>query len=80
MMRRNVVEQGSAALKLRPQSEPLLFDNLIDREELARRLSVSPSFISKLMALEGLPHFKIGRAVRFELESVKSWLQKRKMP
>lgn len=67
-------------MKIQSQTDPPLFDKLIDREELACRLSVSPSFISKLMAYEGLPHFKIGRAVRFEVESVKSWLLKRKMP
>lgn len=61
-------------------SDPLFFGNLIDRGELARLLGVSPSFISKMMVEEGLPYFKIGRAVRYDVKSVKSWLLERKMP
>jgi|GEM_PF-2291641 len=81
MYARNAVEKGSEAdwVQSEPSSSPLL-EKLIDREELAQVLGVSPSFISKLMAVEGLPYFKIGRAVRYELEQVKSWLLRRKMP
>jgi excisionase family DNA binding protein len=61
-------------------SDPLFFGNLIDRGELARLLGVSPSFISKMMVEEGLPYFKIGRAVRYDVKSVKSWLLERKTP
>lgn len=57
-----------------------VFENLIAKQELARRFDVSMSFISKLMADEGLPFIKIGRAVRFEWNLVKSWLQKRRKP
>jgi predicted DNA-binding transcriptional regulator AlpA len=41
---------------------------------------LSSSYISLLMAEEGLPHFKIGRAVRFRVREVAAWLQKRSQP
>ncbi|MGE3683064.1 MAG: helix-turn-helix transcriptional regulator [Bdellovibrionales bacterium] len=56
------------------------FLNLVDRTELANRLSLSPSYISKLMKDEGLPYFKIGRAVRFKMSEVVEFLSKRRRP
>jgi excisionase family DNA binding protein len=58
----------------------LFIEKLIGREELAQFLGVSPSFISKMMALEGLPHVRIGRAVRFDLNEVRKWLFLRRKP
>lgn len=57
-----------------------IFENLIDRKVLANKLSLSPSYISKLMAEEGLPYFKIGRSVRFKLSEVVEFLERRKRP
>lgn len=62
------------------KSQNQLFDNLIDRKQLAERLGVSPSFISKMMALEGLPCIKLGRVVRFDLREVMAFLKERKYP
>jgi excisionase family DNA binding protein len=56
------------------------FAIVVDRDELARRLMVSPSFISKLMAEEGLPHMKIGRSTRFDVSDVRAWLKRRRKP
>ncbi len=56
------------------------FENLVTKEQLAGSLALSPSYISKLMATEGLPHLKIGRAVRFRVSEVVAWLQKRSQP
>jgi excisionase family DNA binding protein len=56
------------------------FEALLGKKELANRLALSPSFISKLMAEEGLPYLKIGRAVRFRVREVVAWLQKRRRP
>ncbi len=52
------------------------FEALLTKKQLADRLALSPSFINKLMSEEGLPHFKIGRAVRFRVREVVAWLQK----
>ena len=62
-----------------PTSKPI-FENLIDRKQLSQKLGVSPSFVSKLMAEQGLPYIKIGRAVRFDLREVMVFLNERKFP
>ena len=66
--------------KRQSSSESKFFDNLVDRKGLAERIGLSPSYISYLMKHEGLPYFKIGRSVRFQMEEVSSWLQKRRYP
>lgn len=62
-----------------PIDKPL-FENLIDRKQLAEKLGVSPAFISKMMAQKGLPYIKLGRAVRFDLREVMAFLNERKFP
>jgi excisionase family DNA binding protein len=56
-----------------------IFDNciLLTKPELAKTLSVSVSFIDKLMSEESLPRVKLGRAVRFEGNRVLEWLTQR---
>lgn len=56
------------------------FECLVTKEQLAGSLALSRSYISKLMAAEGLPYLKIGRAVRFRVSEVVAWLQKRSQP
>jgi excisionase family DNA binding protein len=58
----------------------MFFENLITKKQLSESMSLSSSYISLLMAEEGLPHFKIGRAVRFRVKEVAVWLQKRSQP
>lgn len=55
----------------------LLSENLLDRNQLAKRLGISKSYVSKLMAEENLPYIKLGRSVRFSVEEVVTFLQKR---
>jgi excisionase family DNA binding protein len=57
-------------------SNKSVFENWITKPQLARALSVSISFVNKMM-LEGLPHLKMGRAVRFRVDAVVAWLQRR---
>ena len=61
-------------------SEQFFDNNLIDRIRLAEILSLAPSTISKLMAEEGLPHYKIGKACRFKVSEVMAFLEKRRRP
>lgn len=51
-------------------------DKWITRTQLAETLSVSPSFISKMM-LEGLPCRRFGRATRFRVDDVLAWFERR---
>ncbi|MBY0471523.1 helix-turn-helix domain-containing protein [bacterium] len=60
-------------------TQRIAFEALISKKELTVAFGVSSSFVSKLMAEEGLPHFKIGRAVRFRISDVSVWLEKRRM-
>jgi predicted DNA-binding transcriptional regulator AlpA len=58
---------------------PMLFDianNWITKKQLATKLGVSVSLISKLMT-EGLPYLKVSRAVRYRLSDVEAWLLRR---
>jgi len=67
--------------KDRDKHHPLLFENqLVDRIRLAELLSLAPSTISKLMAEEGLPHYKIGKSCRFKVSEVMAFLEERKRP
>ena len=54
-------------------------ENLVTKEQLAKMLAVSESYIDKLM-VRGFPRYKIGRAVRFRFSEVMEWLQKRRFP
>lgn len=68
---------GSLHLRTTPSIAPIqVFDNWIDRKQLAQQLCVSKSFISKMMP-QGLPHKRFGRAVRFRLVEVLAWFDRR---
>lgn len=56
------------------------FEVLLTKRQLSERLALSQSFINQLMSDEALPHFRIGRAVRFRVREVVAWLQKRRQP
>ena len=48
----------------------------IDKNCLAKRLSISISTVNNLMA-QGMPYLKIGKAVRFDIKEVLQWLKER---
>lgn len=52
------------------------FENLVTKKQLAQHLGFSESYINKLMTL-GLPRMKLGRAVRFRISEVMTWLERR---
>lgn len=60
--------------------EQEFFENLLNRQQLSSKLGISPSFVSKLMAEDGLPYIKLGRAVRFDPVEVMAFLQERRRP
>lgn len=55
------------------------FETLVSKKELVVALGVSHSFVNKLMAKDELPHFKIGRTVRFRISDISTWLEQRKV-
>lgn len=63
---------------LKSNSEvPALF---LSKKHLSVALSISLSYVDKLMTDEGLPHYKIGRSVRFNLSEIMAFLERRKRP
>ena len=61
---------------LRRGHDPRLFDNWINKQQLADYLGVSISFINKVMK-QGLPCRHFGRAVRFRISDAETWLTRR---
>ena len=53
------------------------FERLLTKKELADALNVSVSLIDKLLKNEDFPRIKIGKAVRFNLKDVMSWIEKK---
>jgi excisionase family DNA binding protein len=54
-------------------------ENALKARDLARLLGVSRQHVYRMAAGEGLPFFRMGRAVRFDPKQVAGWLVK-KMP
>lgn len=55
-------------------------DRYLTKQQLAEHLQRSQAYINILMKNQGLPHLKLGRAVRFRLDEVASWLSERTRP
>lgn len=50
---------------------------LLTPVEVAKRLKVQVSYLNRLRSRHGLPHVKVGKEVRFDLVSVRSWIDQR---
>lgn len=48
----------------------------VDKKKMAEILDISVSMVNKLLA-KGMPHTKVGKAVRFEPELVIAWIKER---
>lgn len=49
-------------------------EKMLTKQEICEWLNISMPTIDRLMK-QGLPHLKIGKAVRFERDDVKRWLE-----
>jgi excisionase family DNA binding protein len=47
---------------------------LLTVQDLARRLGMSPRWIHERTRLRQIPHYRLGRSLRFDLEEVRAWL------
>ena len=52
---------------------------LLTAEELAEALGFSRRQVYELVEQSGLPAYKLGRALRFELSAVRGWLARRRI-
>jgi excisionase family DNA binding protein len=51
-------------------------EKLLTKEELAVRLNISAYDVDKLRKERGMPHLKIGRSYRYNLEDVEKFIKK----
>ena len=79
MLTKNSVVSAKSSELVRPAAGVAFIENCITKDELALHLRVSISLINRLMAENGLPHIKIGRAVRFRLDEIHAWFQRKGM-
>lgn len=66
------------------QCDQSIFESRMERfltkRQLADNLNISVGFVNKLVAEEGLPRLKLGKAVRFQESEVMAFLNRRKRP
>lgn len=53
---------------------------LLDIDQLARRLGTSHRHIRRLIAEQRIPYLKVGRLVRFDPEEINEWLDSTRKP
>ena len=51
----------------------------LTKEQVARAVGISISYINKLISSGKIPYIKIGRSIRFLEVDIQLWLQKRRM-
>ncbi len=49
-------------------------EEILTKQQLAKFLQVTERTIDRLRE-EGMPHFKVGKVIRFEKEAVLNWLK-----
>ena len=59
-----------------PSPDQRFFENFLTKKQLAEHLAFSESYINKLLT-QGMPRLKSGRAVRFRISEVMTWLERR---
>jgi excisionase family DNA binding protein len=55
-------------------------DRLLDAKAVADRLGVPVSWVRESARSGAIPHVRLGRYVRFDLEDVEAWLASCKQP
>jgi excisionase family DNA binding protein len=53
---------------------------LLDAAEVAERLGVPQSWVMESARSGAIPHIRLGRYVRFDLEDVEAWIKECKRP
>lgn len=53
-------------------------ESLVTIEEVAKYLKVTPRAVYNWIHEYQLPHYKVGRCLRFEMNEIKEWLKTRR--
>jgi excisionase family DNA binding protein len=56
-----------------------MFRPHLTTDDLAARLNVSPEMIRVLCRSGDLPHVRVGRLYRFDLDEVEAWIERRRV-
>ena len=80
MMPSLITSESSRSLVIENRIPTGFIDRFLTKQQLARQLQLSQAYINILMKRDGLPHLKLGRAVRFRLDEVAAWLSERRRP
>jgi len=56
-----------------PTSSPVAHENGVDVRAAARFLGVSPSLVYAYVERKQIPHYRLGRAIRFLLSELEAW-------
>jgi excisionase family DNA binding protein len=57
-----------------------VIDRLLDAKDIAERLRVPESWVRESARSGAIPHVRLGRYIRFDLEDVERWLEECKQP
>jgi excisionase family DNA binding protein len=52
---------------------------LLSADEVATRLGVQPSWVSKAARANRIPHVRVGRYRRFRWSDIEAWLEERRV-
>ena len=55
--------------------EAVAFEQAVDVKTAARFLGVSPSLVYAYVERKQIPHYRLGRAVRFRISELEAWRQ-----
>jgi excisionase family DNA binding protein len=67
---------GSAtSLRESPGTQGMAAARLLTADELAARLGVQPSWVSKAARANRIPHVRVGRYRRFRWPDIEAWLE-----
>lgn len=53
-------------------------EQMISTKELASALGVTRDFLQSAREKQGLPYYRLGKYIRYNLSEVKTWLKERK--
>jgi excisionase family DNA binding protein len=56
--------------------EVFMHQNLISIKEMASKLDVPPSWLYSRTRTNDVPHYKVGKYVRFDVDQVMEWIKK----
>ena len=66
---------GKVPTSAQHAASPGDFEEPVDVKTAARFLGVSPSLVYAYVERKQIPHYRMGRAVRFRLSELEAWLR-----